>query len=113
VLPLWLRVGGYGSASGARRQAPDAGSVATSVPKALTRPDGEHSDRESQARVQTRSAQSLPCKGEPEDSGRQRHRAFGPPRRRTRDRELPLASRKIAGAGQGFLPTISHSCLVF
>ncbi len=51
MLPLSLRVGGYGSASCARRQAPDAGSAAASVPKALTRPDEEHSDRESQARV--------------------------------------------------------------
>ena len=51
ALQLWLRVGGYGSASNARRRAPDAGSATALVPKALTRSDGEHSDKESQARV--------------------------------------------------------------
>ena len=51
ALPLWSRVGGYGSASSARRQTPDAGSATASVPKALTRSDGEHSDKGSQARV--------------------------------------------------------------
>ena len=83
ALPLGWRVGGYGSASNARRRALDAGSAAASVPKALTRADGEHSDRESQTSVQIRSAQPLPCKGEPEDRGRRRHRVLGPPRRRS------------------------------
>ena len=83
MVPLRHMVGGYGYASDFRRQRPDAGSAAPSVLQAVTRSDGEPTERTSQARVQTRSAQSLPCKGEPKDRGRWRHRVFGPPHRRS------------------------------
>jgi hypothetical protein len=71
---------GTGSAATDMRQASrDPGSTAPSVPKAPTWSDGEPSERISPARVKTRSAQSLPCKGEPEDCGRRRRRVSDPP----------------------------------
>ena len=60
MLPLRHKVGGYGYASGVKRQVRDAGSAAPSVPKAPTRSDGEPSERICTTRVQIRSAHSLP-----------------------------------------------------
>jgi len=99
IVPLWHMVGGYGYASDSRRQRQNAGSAALTVPHAPIRSDGEPSERTSQARVQTRSAHSLPCKGESEDRGRRQHRVFGPPPVEDRDdlrRQRPQGRLRVA-----------------
>ena len=113
ALPLGLWVGGYGFASSARRQAPDAGLAAASMPKALTRSDGEHSDRRAMqesrhgAHSRCRARESLKIVA---DSGIV---PSDPPAEEPEIESYRSPQGRLPGAGHGFLPTISPSCLVF
>jgi hypothetical protein len=79
--------------------------AAATVPTVPSRPSGETSERTSRARVNTQSAQSMLCKGEPNDRGRRRNRFCGPPRRGSRRFPRTTTPGVTVRGTRGFFPS--------